>query len=523
MGLFKGLFGKRATKVSGYSATDPNAYRLFGPQPISGVVITPETAQNLSAVWCALTNISTGVAKLPIHTYRRNEKGGKERDYKHPVYKLLHVRPNRWMSAFELKEMIAGHLLLRGNFFAQVVYANNGVPMEMIPLHPDLTTVTVKGDRFSYEYQDPQNGRMLLNDESVLHIRGLGSNGVVGKSVIAVARDGLARMTAMNSFAGEFFSNGSAPLGVLQYPQILSKEAKTRLQEDWEEMHKGEGKRHRAAVLEQGLTWQSIGISGADSQLLESRMFEIEEVARWFNIPPHKLKHLLRSTFSNIEHQNQEYYEDTILPWTMRIQNAINAFFFFDDAQKFTEFSYDSLLITDTKTRYEAHNLALLGGWKTRNEVRVIENLNQEDGLDEFMTQLNMGPVNGADGTQDAEPANDTPKPADERQASCIVHLRYIIQHELDRSARREAKSNNEDKLKQDFVRDISPIVISCLEFLRGGVTPTAHEVAGTIEEFWGAWREHAADYETPESRIEAETDDFLRVMLKHRVIIEDK
>lgn len=417
---------KRASKITGYKLGNEEASSIiFGVKPAkAGTTVTANNAIEIAAVYCALTMLMNSVGSMPIHVYRELTEGGKERVKEHPVARAFGRKPNNFMTPIEFKSLVVNHVLMRGDFFAHILRTGGG-EVHLIPLDPERTSVSIDEKyRLFYAYSDPSGKRIPFEQDEIFHVKGQFSDGLRGMSVIKAAREGLPRARAADEHAAEFYGNNSIPAGVLEYPQALNQTQIDQLRESWEKQHRGSGNRHRVAILEQGLKWNPLGISNTDAQWIEGRQFEIEEIARWFNVPPHKLKHLLRATFSNIEHQGKEYYEDSVLPHTRRIQEAITAKFFSGggaDEAYFAEFLFDSLLITDTLTRYLAHKHAIDSGWKTGNEVRAIENLNPIEGLDKPTRPLNVAPLGEEPNQDDEEPT--TPKPDDDTQRALFSRI----------------------------------------------------------------------------------------------------
>lgn len=457
MGFLNLLFGKRAKKLGEWSqASDPPAW-ITRPETGAGVAVDAENAEEIAAVYNAVTLIASAVGKMPLIKYKKLEGGGKVRDGSHPVYKLFQRRPNGFMYPSEFKERIVCDLILRGNFYAQKVVTARA-EYELIPMNPDRVTVEYNPSRaiVRYLYEPEGGGLKIFSQAEILHIKGERSDGIVGRSVIDNASGGLSRLYAMNDSASEFFGNASIPYGILEHPDALSDQAQERLRKKYEEYHRGAGKRHRIFVAEEGMVYKQLSIKNNDAQFLESRKFEIEEIARWFNLPPHKLKHLEKASFNNIEHQGLEYYQDGIHPWTTRIQEAINFSFFSDYEDDFCEFLFDSLLITDTKTRYEAHNLAVMGGWKSGNEVRELENLNPVDGLEKPRAPLNMEPVD-QDPDESKDGADDDPEsktvevvPEEVRKGLEMVLLEPIVA-----ALKRQRRALERLSKKEKFTKDL--------------------------------------------------------------------
>lgn len=487
----------RSRLTTGYGpATEPPSWFNFTSKSKSGVHMDRRKALEVSAIYCAMTMLMNSVGSMPLHVYRHKGVSGKERLFDHPVARCFGRRPNNFMTPFEFKALIMNHRLLRGDFIAYKMLTNGG-DYHLIPLDPERTDVGLDEKyRRWYRYNDPENGPTPFSQDEIFHVKGPFSNGLRGVSIIqAGAKDAFGRAKAADDNASEFYANASVPTGVLEYPLALKKEEIIRLRNNWETMHQGDGNRHRIAIAEQGMKYVQTGITNQDSQFLESRQFEIEEIARWFNMPPHKLKHLLHATFSNIEHQNQEYYDDAVLPNTKIIQESVNADFFTEPGEEdvFSEFLFDSLMITDTKGRYEAHNLAINGGWKKRNEVRAVENLNPIDGLDDILVPLNMQTISQAEKSNDNnvdKPSKDVPAPQDDSLKRSSVKTAFIrvFGESFNKVRSRETKKWDDIQKKGTDSDDINGFY----EKLQKFIPEALDTVAVTYAELVGAPAEHA-------------------------------
>ncbi len=246
-----------------------------------------------------------------------------------------------------------------------------------------------------YRINLPQGGQAVLRKEQVLHVAGPGWDGLVGKSVIALARESIGLGMAAEQFGASFFGNGAHMAGVLEHPGNLTEEAAERLRKQWRELYSGLSNAHRIAVLEEGMKYQRIGIPPEDAQFLQTREFQVEEVARWFNLPPHMLKDLRRSTFSNIEHQALEFVKYSLLPWLRRFEQAIKARLLAgeDEQDLYAEFSIEGLLRGDIESRYRAYATARQWGWFSANDVRRMENMDPIEGGDVYLVPMNMVPA----------------------------------------------------------------------------------------------------------------------------------
>lgn len=365
----------------------------------AGVRVTDDVGMACAAVFACVRVVSEDVAKLPLILYRRLPNGGKERATDHPLYSLMHDRPNEWQTSFELREMLQGHLELRGNAYAYVNRVGREI-RELIPITPDRVTVKQRED---WEVEYDIRGDKIRTSREILHLRGLSRDGFTGMSTLEVAREAVGLAVATERHGSRLFANGAHPGGGLKHKKTLSDEAARRLKEDVERATSGENA-HRFLLLEEDMDWVQFGMTSKDSQFLELRKFSVSEIARFWRIPPHKIGDLERATFSNIEHQALEYVTDSLMPRLSRWEQRLNRDLL-DDRERgefFFEFLTDALLRGDTKTRYEAHQIALLNGIKNRNEVRSQENMNPVDGGDEFRVPLNTGPA-GSRENDDAE------------------------------------------------------------------------------------------------------------------------
>jgi HK97 family phage portal protein len=369
----------------------------LGRQSAAGVNVTPDRAMQIVGVYACIRILSESVAMLPLHLYRTQKKQGRRISQiadDIPLYGVLHDQPNRYQTSFEFREMMTGHVALRGNAYAKIIPAPANPVAELIPLHPDRVMPFKHNDNIVYRYQ-PENGETeYLLSQEVFHLRGLSSDGLVGIDPISQAREALGVAVASEEFGARFFGNNTVIGGTLEHPAELSDKAYKRLVEEFERRHMGSMNAHRPAILEEGMKWSALGIEPEKAQFLETRKFQITEIARMFRIPPHMLADLERATFSNIEQQSMDFVVNTLMPWLIRWEQAIQRCLMTSSARRnlYPKFKVQGLLRGDTKTRYESYQMAAGGQapWMTRNEIRIMEDLNPLDGLDEMMQPLNM-------------------------------------------------------------------------------------------------------------------------------------
>ena len=387
-----------------------------GFQTATGLRISPESAMRCAAVFACVRVISETVASLPLIVYRNLPNGGKERAYNHPLYPVLHNKPNPWQTSFEWLEMMQAHLELRGNAFSRIT-STPTKPIEwLIPIHPDRVNVwRLTNGALQYQVFNQFTGEneWYLQNE-IMHLRGMSSDGLIGMSTVAVGAEPIACGLAAQEFAGRFFENDSTPSGVMIHPKQLSDGAHARIKKSWEEMH-AKSKAHSVALLEEGMTYETIGMTNKDSQLIEARQFSRGDIASLFRVPPHKIGDLSRATFSNIEQQNIEFATDSVRPRLVRLERRINndviSMLDLNDGQTyFAEFLMDALLRGDLKSRYEAYSTAINAGFLTRADARAAENYNPLPGLEKPLMPLNMVPID--ENGDPEEPANVVPADA---------------------------------------------------------------------------------------------------------------
>lgn len=384
-----------AIKYGGVNPSSDSAASLWGIGPTaSGAVINEHTALNISAFYCGVNLISDAIKNMPLLTYRRLSPMGKQPATDHPIYTLLHRRPNPYITPSRFKKLLNMWAIVWGNGRAEIERDRRGRPIALWPIHPSRCTTYQRpdGEIFHQVYSD--NGRVdSLEDQDMLHHFGLSKDGICGLSIIGMARESLGMTVSAEEYGSRFFGNNAQPSIALMHPAQLSELAKNNLKKSWIEQYAGPNI-HAPAVLEEGMKMEKISMPNEDAQFLETRAFQITEIARWLNIPPHKLKDLSRSTFSNIEHQSLEFLSDTILPWATDLEEECDRKLFDDREQPeyFTEFLIDSVLRADTKSRNEAYEIMRRNGIINADEWRSKENMNPlPNGQGEdYLVPLNM-------------------------------------------------------------------------------------------------------------------------------------
>ena len=351
-----------------------------------------------TAVYACVRVLAETLASLPLHTYKHTERG-KEKALEHEIYYLLHDEPNPEMTSFVFRETLMSHLLLWGNAYAQIIRDGRGNILALYPLMPDKMTVerSVTGDLF-YEYRKDSES-VLLRKEEVFHIPGLGFDGLIGYSPIAMAKNAIGMAIATEEYGAKFFANGANPGGVLEHPGVV-KDPK-RVRDSWNAVYQGSGNAHRIAVLEEGMKFQPVGIPPEQAQFIATRKFQINEIARIFRIPPHMIGDLEKSSFSNIEQQSLEFVKYTLDPWVSRWEQAIQKTLFKENEKKeyFVKFNVDGLLRGDYASRMAGYATGRQNGWLSSNDIRELEDMNripEELGGDLYLVNGNMTQLNDA-------------------------------------------------------------------------------------------------------------------------------
>ena len=398
MGIFSGLFRSRDKPQN---RTTGSAYSFFFGGSSAGKRVNERSAMQMTAVYSCVRILAEAVAGLPLHLYRYKEDGGKEKAIDHPLYLLLHDEPNPEMSSFVLRETLMTHLLLWGNAYAQIIRNGKGEVIALYPLMPDRMTVDrdSKGQLY-YEYTvsmddapTVKGSLVRLHPSDVLHIPGLGFDGLVGYSPIAMAKNAIGMAIACEEYGAKFFANGAAPGGVLEHPGTIKDPQRVR--ESWQSTFGGSGNSNKIAVLEEGMKYTPIGISPEQAQFLETRKFQINEIARIFRVPPHMVGDLEKSSFSNIEQQSLEFVKYTLEPWLVRWEQSIQRTLLSPEEKKsyFAKFNVEGLLRGDYASRMSGYATARQNGWMSANDIRELENLDRipaELGGDLYLINGNM-------------------------------------------------------------------------------------------------------------------------------------
>ena len=384
MGI-KSLFGfGQARDKPVDKAADAGYSFLFG-RTTSGKPVNERTAMQTTAVYACVRILAEAVASLPLHVYEYQDDGGKKLVHDHPLYYLLHDEPNPEMTSFVFRETLMSHLLIWGNAYAQIIRDGAGRVLGLYPLLPDKMEVQ-RDDKGNIYYVYSRNsdenpmfqeyGNIKLKSEDVLHIPGLGFDGLIGYSPIAMAKNAVGMTLACEEYGASFFANGANPGGVLEHPGVLKDPSKVR--ESWNSVYRGVNNAHKIAVLEEGMKYQQIGIPPEEAQFLETRKFQINEIARLYRIPPHMVGDLDKSSFSNIEQQSLEFVKYTLDPWVIRWEQSLQRSLLLpgEKGKYFIKLNVDGLLRGDYQSRMNGYAVGRQNGWFSANDIREMENMN---------------------------------------------------------------------------------------------------------------------------------------------------
>ena len=386
-------------KIEDYSISSRHRF-LMGPTA-AGKTVTEQSAMQLTAVYACVRILAEAIAGLPLHLYRRGKNGSKDKAADHPLYSLLHDEPNPEMTSFVFRETMMTHLLLYGNCYSQIIRDGRGQVTALYPLMPNQMSVDrdERGQlyytylRSNEEAATMSGSTVYLMPEDVLHVPGLGFDSLVGYSPIAMARNSIGMALACEEYGAKFFANGASPSGVLEHPGTIKDIS--RLRESWNSVYGGSKNAGKVAILEEGMHYAPISISPNEAQFLETRKFQVDEIARIFHVPPHMIGDLERSTFSNIEQQSLEFVKYTLNPWVCRWEQALTRALLSprEKREYFIKFNVDGLLRGDYQSRMNGYAVGRQNGWMSANDIRELENLDRipaEQGGDLYLVNGNM-------------------------------------------------------------------------------------------------------------------------------------
>lgn len=388
---------------SGGSIAYPSNWilNLFGAHSKSGTKVTAQTVLGISAVWCAIRILSETMASLPLHLYERKSNGDVIQASNHPLDRLVSAEPSDLYTSFTFRESCQAHLCTHGNAYARIIRDGAARVKELILLEPrNVQPILNIENELKYEVW-VHNKMEVLDPVHILHIPALAMNGLVGMSPIQAHRENLGLSLATVDYGSYFFKNGAHIKGVLTHPKVLKPEAAKNLRKTFSNLFSGLDNTGSTPVLEEGMKFEKVSLTPQDAMFVQTRQLQVSEVARIFRIPPHMLGDLERATFSNIEHQAQEFVTHTVRPWVKRWEQELDRKLLAENEKGrfFFRFNLEGLLRGDTQSRAEYFSKLFMIGVLSRNDIRRLENLNSIEGGDKYYVPLSMTsePENNSD------------------------------------------------------------------------------------------------------------------------------
>lgn len=430
---------KRAFKGYSGSLTDVEHWDDFyntSTQTSSGIRVDSDKALTYSPVWQGIDLISGDISRLPLIVYERVETefgSGKQRSTNHPAYNLLKRKANSRLTANLWRSRMISHALLYGNAYSWIERDSNFNPVGLHWIHTENVECCWDGTRNYYRIRnnttcgDLDHIPKVVAYEEMFHLQGLTVNYTGGCGIVHFAAQVIGKQLAADQYGAEFFANGAVAAGFLSHPGQLSEDARKNFLRGWNQRHQGQGNAHRIALLEEGISWNDMGVSPEDSQLVELANFGIKDIARFFNLPPGKLGDDARTSYSSVEQENRSYFNSTLGKWISRIEAEANCKLFtqreMDSDSHFAEFKLDALFKADTSERFSAYSTAIQWGIKSRNEVRAEENLNPVSGGDVLITPLNMEAIDETSNEEDEFEEQD----ADEERSDLLARQAALV------------------------------------------------------------------------------------------------
>jgi HK97 family phage portal protein len=397
-------------------------FQPIGSHSISGVRVDKDSAMRLGAVFRCVSVLANTFPVLPFGLFKPRTDGGRTPQPKHWLYQLIARRPNKFQNPFEWRQMCMGHIALRGNCYNRIYANQRGEVTDVIPQHPDRVKIDVF-DNGDYRYRIKQPGGapdIVLPRGQMWHLRGLSSDGIVGMSPLAYARDAIGGGLAAQEYGGRYFNNNGAPTGGwIEMPGKFGKQVdRENFREAWQNARSGEN-RHKTPVLEDGMKFHELGIRNDEAQFLDSRKFSVTDICRFFGVPPHLAYDLDRSTNNNIEQQSLEFVLYTMTPISAAWKASIHFDFLEENDGLEPDFNMSPLIRADQASRSSFYKTMFGQGAYSPNDIRLCEGENPIEGGDQRfipvnMTVLkpNMKPSTAAPQTADEKPdEEETPPP----------------------------------------------------------------------------------------------------------------
>ena len=402
-GFFSNLFRTSTETPKNNRSIQLDDFEDLSTPSKSGVKVTKDNAMSISGVYAAVKLLSDSISSLPIHLIKET-KDKKEKDYSNPLYKLVAREPNKLMTSYTWRQIFMPQILLWGNAYAVIDWDKKTMrPKQLMPVHASKVSIELKNG-IAYYTIKLESKTLKIDQSNIVHFRGLGDE-IEGKSVIDYAKDNLGLGKAAEDFGSKFFSNGASIGGVYEHPTQLSDKAYNNLQKSLERRTSGLTNSHKILILEEGMKFTTTSIPPNAAQFLETRKFSINDIARWFGVPPHMIADLERATFSNIEQQNLNFSQFSILPYVILIEQELNRKLLREDEKDTTYFklNMDGLLRGDMQSRYTAYQIGIQNGIVNPNEVRRKEDLDGYEGGSDYWMASNISRIKDLNNTENGE------------------------------------------------------------------------------------------------------------------------
>lgn len=431
---------------------------FLGAKSAAGERVTPQTALTVMAFFACVRNISEDLTKLPKKVRQSAANGHKDLPA-HPVARLFR-RPSRFMNRHVFFKTLFSHRYIYGNAYAYIHRDANNYPVELSILHPShVSTLTNPVDSEQLYRVTLKDGFKVFGETEIFHMSMLGCDGPEGYAITALARQVLGAAIALQKYRGSFFGNGTNPAGILTHPNVLSPEAAKRLQNQFEATYSGADNAHSVMMLEEGMTWQQTSVNPDQAEAVSLTNVTIEDICRLFRMPPHKIQHLAHATFSNIEHQGQEYDKDTLDP----VVNEFTCESDFKligtsqvDSGVYTHVNLNALMRADTATRTQHYKDMYYMGAMSANDISRLEDRNDVPGGDRYFVQQNLVPVDKLDALLDSKnrkqaPASPNQDTQGDNSARAMEGFRHILQSKIADILRVEAERAPKSKRIDEY------------------------------------------------------------------------
>lgn len=492
--LFREMWEKR-----GLSTTDRELFAFNGyldKDLATGRYIGPADALTLSSVYRAISLVADSVASLPIMIYRRTEDGeGKNKDRRHVLWPLLRHRPNPLQNSVEFFHTMTAQLLLKGNFYAQIVRNGLGDVMELVTLHPDRVTpklVDIAGNVAIVYTVQLSSGQLTFPQDQIFHVRALTTEGLKGLSPLDVGLRNLGASIAQEEHTAAYFGRGVRPTGALEHPGVLKPEAAANLQKSLEERYAGSKNAFRLLILQEGMKFNSFSHSAEQAQLMQNKEFSVRDVCRWYGVPPHKLFAVNSTVPSDPEQAGHEFANDAVRPWIVRIEAAIKTQLLASDDWEdvVVEFLMDAVARASLINRYNAYSVGRMNGILNIDEIRAKENMNPlPDGKGQvYLEPLNMVPAGTPreqpdDTEDDPNTVPGSPNPTLQQGRAL---LKPMFKKEAERALRREIESRARDNFDAKKMEDY--LLLAFRPFAEARQSLTGKDSEPALKGFVSGW-----------------------------------